>query len=300
MTQLHMLVGADEAQALPEVRKIRIADLKDALAKGVDDFWAMPTHVIYLSIIYPLIGLVLARWTFSYDVLPMLFPLAAGFALVGPFAAIGLYELSRRREQGLDVSWDHAFGVLQSRSIGGIVALGVALMIVFVLWVATAQALYIATFGYQPAATIPHFIDQLFSTRAGWMLIIVGNGIGFLFAVMVLAVSVVSFPLLLDRDVGAATAVITSVRAVLANPIPMALWGLIVACLLVLGSLPFFLGLAIVLPVLGHATWHLYRKVVVPDGRPREEHPQPPKQKRYAAQFPASLFAGEDRGAARR
>jgi uncharacterized membrane protein len=300
MTQLHMLVGADEAQALPEVRKIRIADLKDALAKGVDDFWAMPTHVIYLSIIYPLIGLVLARWTFSYAVLPMLFPLAAGFALVGPFAAIGCYELSRRREQGLDVSWDHAFGVLQSRSIGGIVALGVALMIVFVLWVATAQALYIATFGYQPAATVPHFIDQLFSTRAGWTLIIVGNGIGFLFAVMVLAVSVVSFPLLLDRDVGAATAVITSVRAVLANPIPMALWGLIVACLLVLGSLPLFLGLAVVLPVLGHATWHLYRKVIVPDLHPREEHPQPPRPKRYAAQFPASLFAGEDRSAAER
>jgi uncharacterized membrane protein len=300
MTQLHMLVGADEAQALPEVRKIGIGDLKDALAKGVDDFWAMPTHVIYLSIIYPLIGLTLARWTFSYAVLPMLFPLAAGFALVGPFAAIGLYELSRRREQGLDASWDHAFGVLQSRSIGGIVALGVALMIVFVLWVATAQAIYIATFGYQPAATIPHFIEQLFTTRAGWMLIIIGNGIGFLFAVMVLAVSVVSFPLLLDRDVGAATAVITSVRAVLANPIPMALWGLIVACLLVLGSLPLFLGLAIVLPVLGHATWHLYRKVVVADPHPREEHPQPPKQKRYAAQFPASLFAGEDRGAAER
>jgi uncharacterized membrane protein len=300
MTQLHMLAGADEAQALPEVRKISIADLKDALARGVDDFWAMPTHVIYLSIIYPLIGLVLARWTFSYDVLPMLFPLAAGFALVGPFAAIGLYELSRRREQGLDVSWDHAFGVLQSRSIGGIVALGVFLMIIFVLWLATAQAIYIATFGYQPAATIPHFIEQLFTTRAGWMLIIIGNGVGFLFAVLVLGISVVSFPLLLDRDVGAAAALITSVRAVLANPIPMALWGLIVACLLALGSLPLFLGLAIVLPVLGHATWHLYRKVVVADAHPHEEHPPIPKQKRYAAQFPASLFAGEDRHAADR
>ncbi len=296
MAQLHMLVGSDETRPLPAVRKIAVADLKDALVKGIDDFSAMPTHVIFLTIIYPVIGLVLARLTFGYAVLPMLFPLAAGFALVGPFAALGLYELSRRREQGLDVSWTHAFGTLQSQSIDGIVALGVLLMIIFLLWLAAAQAIYIATFGYEPAATIPDFLEQLFTTRAGWTLIIAGNGVGFLFAVLVLTISVVSFPLLVDRDIGAAGALITSVRVVLANPITMALWGLLVACLLVLGSLPFFLGLSIVLPVLGHSTWHLYRKAVEPDPNPRqEEHPSPPKRRRYAAQFPAALFTGEDR-----
>ena len=127
MANLHMLVGADEGRALPAVRKIGLADLREALAKGIDDFWAMPTHVIFLSIIYPVAGLVLARLTFSYDVLPLLFPLAAGFTLVGPFAAIGLYELSRRREQGLDASWQHAFDVLRSPSTDGIIALGVLL-----------------------------------------------------------------------------------------------------------------------------------------------------------------------------
>jgi len=225
MAQLHMLVGSDETRPLPAVRKIAVADLKDALVKGIDDFSAMPTHVIFLTIIYPVIGLVLARLTFGYAVLPMLFPLAAGFALVGPFAALGLYELSRRREQGLDVSWTHAFGTLQSQSIDGIVALGVLLMIIFLLWLAAAQAIYIATFGYEPAATIPDFLEQLFTTRAGWTLIIAGNGVGFLFAVLVLTISVVSFPLLVDRDIGAAGALITSVRVVLANPITMALWG---------------------------------------------------------------------------
>jgi uncharacterized membrane protein len=137
-------------------------------------------------------------------------------------------------------------------------------MIIFAIWLAVAQAIYVASFGDLPAASIPHFIDQVLTTPAGWTLVVVGNGVGFLFALMVLTISVVSFPLLLDRDVGAAVAVLTSVRAVAANPVTMAAWGVIVAGLLLVGSLPFFIGLAIVVPVLGHATWHLYRKVVEP------------------------------------
>jgi uncharacterized membrane protein len=136
---------------------------------------------------------------------------------------------------------------------------------------------------------------RVLTTPAGWTLIIVGNGIGFLFAAAVLAISVVSFPLLLDRDVGAVVAVLTSVRATLKNPLVIAAWGLIVAALLLLGSLPLFVGLAVVMPVLGHSTWHLYRKLVEPGPQPGPEPPQPPRQRRYAAQFPAALFAGEDR-----
>ncbi len=246
----------------PAVRTIRIADLKDALARGIDDFAAMPTHAVFLCLIYPIVGIVLGRLTWGYEVLPLLFPLAAGFALIGPFAAIGLYELSRRREQGLDISWTDAFDVLRSPSAGAIAALGVLLLVIFVLWVAVAQAIYIANFGYQPAASMPDFLRQVLTTPAGWALIVVGNGVGFLFALVALSISVVSFPLLLDRDVGAVEAVLTSVRAVAANPVPMAAWGLIVAAALVIGSLPLFFGLAVVMPVLGHATWHLYRKVV--------------------------------------
>jgi uncharacterized membrane protein len=136
---------------------------------------------------------------------------------------------------------------------------------------------------------------RVLTTPAGWTLIIVGNGVGFLFAAVVLTISVVSFPLLLDRDVGAVVAVLTSVRATLKNPLVIAAWGLIVAALLLLGSLPLFVGLAVVMPVLGHSTWHLYRKLVEPGPQPAPEPPQPPRQRRYAAQFPAALFAGEER-----
>lgn len=253
----------------PAVRRIEVADLRDVLAKGVSDFAAYRTDVFFLCVVYPLAGLVLARLAFGYDMLPLVFPLASGFALVGPVAAVGLYEMSRRREQGVDVSWADAFGVVRAPAFGAIVALGLLLLAVFLLWLAVAYAIYVNTLGPEPPAAIGSFVTEVFTTGAGWALIVVGVGVGFLFAVLVLTISVVSFPMLLDRDVGLYTAVATSVRAVMANPRPMAAWGLVVAGGLVIGSLPALLGLIFVMPVLGHATWHLYRKVVaepVPSG----------------------------------
>lgn len=295
MIHLDTMVGSHASQALPKIRKISMADLKDALAKGIEDFWAVPTHAIFLSIIYPVAALVLAQLTLN-NLMHLFFPLAAGFALIGPVAALGLYELSRRRELGLDLSWTHAFGVRHSASIGGILVLGVLLAVIFLVWVAASQAIYIATFGYAPPESIPNFLRQVFTTSEGWTLIVVGNCLGFLFALLVLITCVVSFPLLIDRDVGAAVAILTSVRVVLRNPVTMATWGLIVAGLLLIGSLPLFIGLAVVMPVLGHSTWHLYRKVVEPDVNSRQEGPTAPhrRRRRYAAQFPAALFAGED------
>jgi uncharacterized membrane protein len=168
--------------------------------------------------------------------------------------------------------------------------LGTLLLALFVTWIAAADAIYISTFGHTPAASVPDFAARVLTTPEGWSLIIVGCGVGFLFAVVALCVSVVSFPLMLDRHASAIDAIRTSLRAVMKNPFAMAAWGLIVAVLLVIGSLPLFVGLAVVLPVLGHATWHLYRKVVEPDPNPPQEQPRPPKGHRYAADFPASLF----------
>ena len=285
--------GRSSNRARPIVRTIGLRDIKNALAEGIADFSAMPSHAVFLCLIYPIVGVLLARLTLGYEVLPLLFPLAAGFTLLGPFAAIGLYELSRRREQGLDASWQDAFDVLRSPSRGAIAALGLLLLTIFVIWIAVAQAIYVAYFGYEPAASIPHFLDQVFTTPAGRMLMIVGNLVGFLFALGVLTISVISFPLLLDRDVGAVEAVLTSVRVVARNPLMMAIWGLIVAGLLLIGSLPLFFGLAVVVPVLGHSTWHLYRKVVEPDPNPHQVLPRPARSRHYAAQFPAALFTGE-------
>ena len=272
------------------VRKIGLSDLRDALRLGWEDFQAIPTHAVVLCVIYPVIGLVLFRLVLGYSVLPLLFPLAAGFTLIGPFAGLGLYELSRRRERGEEAAAWHVTDVLRAPSFGAILELGALLLVLFGIWIAAADAIYVATFGNAPAASIPDFAKRVLTTPEGWSLIIVGCGVGFLFAVVALCVSVVSFPLMLDRHASAIDAVRTSLQAVKENAFVLAVWGLIVAVLLAAGSLPFFVGLAVVLPVLGHATWHLYRKVVEPDPNPPQEEPSPPIGHRYAADFPASLF----------
>src|SRR5262245_12764207 len=286
----HILVGASEHAADPTVRSIAPSDLTDALKKGWDDFSAMPSHAVFLCVIYPVIGILAAALTLGYAFVPLLFPAAAGFALIGPIAALGLYELSRRREAGLDPHATDAFEVLRSPSIGAIVALGLMLAVIFLAWMAVANAIYTTYFGYGSPESIGQFLHDLFFTRAGWSLIVVGNIVGLVFALGAYLISAVSFPLLLDRDVGAAGAMLTSLRVVVHNPMTMALWGLIVAALLVIGTIPLFLGLAVVLPVLGHATWHLYRKVVVADQSPRADFLPRPAGKRYAADFPVSLF----------
>ena len=247
---------------LPAVRRIELADLRDALARGVSDLAAYRSDVIFLCIVYPLAGLVLAWLAFGYQMLPLVFPLVFGFALIGPVAAVGLYEISRRREQDQHITWADAFGVVRAPAFGAIVVLGLILLAIFLLWLAAAYAIYAVTLGPEPPASIGSFVRDVLTTGAGWAMIVVGIGIGVLFAVLVLTISVVSFPLLLDRDVGLYAAVATSVRAVMANPGAMAVWGLIVAGGLALGSLPLLLGLILVMPVLGHATWHLYRKLV--------------------------------------
>lgn len=248
--------------APPRVAQIGLADLRYALRAGFADFGAARTDVVMLCILYPVMGLVLARLAFGYGVLPLLFPLAAGFALLGPAFAVGLNEMSRRRERGLTIAWGDAFAVMRSPGFPSIVLMGLLLLAIFVAWLVAAGLIYDATLGPQPPASIAAFVHAVLTTPKGWLMIVVGMGVGFLFALLVLAISVVSFPLLLDRDQGLETAVTTSLQALRQNPRVLATWGLIVAVGLVAGSLPLFLGLAIVLPVLGHATWHLYRRLV--------------------------------------
>jgi uncharacterized membrane protein len=255
--------AAPKPAAVPQIRRITLADIRDALARGIDDFAAFRSDVVFLVVIYPLAGLVLARLTFGYGLLPLLFPLASGFALVGPIAAVGLYEMSRRREAGAEVSWADAFAVFRSPAIGSIVLFGLLLLAIFAVWVGVASAIYDLTLGPKPPVSTTAFVRDVLTTVPGWIMIGVGIGIGFLFAAGVLAISIVSVPLMLDREVGLFAAIRASLRAVQTNPGAMAVWGLIVAGGLVLGTAPLFLGLIFVMPVLGHATWHLYRRLVM-------------------------------------
>jgi uncharacterized membrane protein len=248
---------------LPVVRRIEISDLREALIEGFQDFKLYKTHVLFLVAVYPVIGLILARLVIGQGLFQLLFPLASGFALIGPFVALGLYEMSRQREKGAVVSWATAFQVLRSPSSGAIAGLALLLTAVFLAWLFVAQNLYDMTLGPHLPASIVTFAHDVLTTTAGWVLMVGGVGIGFLFALFVFAISVVSFPLLLDRDdIGLDVAIGTSIHAVVTNPRTMAVWGLIVVGSLAVGSALFFVGLAVVIPVLGHATWHLYRKLV--------------------------------------
>lgn len=264
MASFHVIAGASEMLEHTKVRRIGVSDLVDALRRGLDDFMVKPSHIVFLCMIYPIVGVVLAVWTSGNNALPLLFPLVSGFALIGPFAAIGLYEISRRREAELEASWVHALEVRNSPALPSIAAVGIMLLAIFIVWLLTAQMLYQQLFGAAPPESVSGFLNTIFATGSGWTLIILGHAIGFVFAAVVLCTTAVAFPLLLDRDVGAYEAIHTSVRVVMANPVPMAVWGLIVAVLLIVGSLPLFAGLAVVLPILGHSTWHVYRKVVEP------------------------------------
>jgi len=264
MTDFHVIAGPKGVAEYPAIRRIAVNDLATVLRQGMDDFLSQPSHLVFIGLIYPVVGLILAFWASNADLLPILYPLMSGFALVGPLAAIGLYEISRRREAGLDTSWTHAFDVLRSPSLPAIIVLGLSLLVIFVAWLMTANALYNWLFEPPGQVTLQQFFDNVLHTDRGHKLILIGNAVGFVFAAVAFGISAVSFPLLLDRDVGAGVAVATSVRAIIENPVPMIVWGLIVAAGLAVGFLTLFIGLAVIMPVLGHASWHLYRRIVEP------------------------------------
>jgi len=254
------------------IRKIGFADLSDALARGWEDFSAHRTDVMVLCVLYPVLGLVLTRAAIGANVFALLFPLVAGFALLGPLAGTGLYEMSRQRERGLEVSWRTPFAVLHAPALGAIAVLGLGLAALFVLWLQAALALWNGLFGNTQTATIGDFVHLVLTTQNGWALIVLGNAVGALFAAVALAIGVVSFPLLIDQPPGRTTgeqlslAMVTSLRAIALNPWPVLAWGVIVGVSLLVAALPLFLGLPVAFPVLGHATWHLYRKMVAHGG----------------------------------
>ena len=244
------------------VRKIGREDLRASLREGLNDFLSLRGDILFAGLLYPLIGFAAAVLTINGHLLPLFLPIAAGIGLLGPVAAVGFYELARRREDGIESNWRHFLDVTKRPAFEDICVVAGLLLVIFGAWVTAAGGLYVALFGWKVAGTIPGFLAQIFTTPEGWALIIIGLAIGLVFAATVLAISVVSLPMLVDCDVSARDAVVTSFRAARENKSEMVMWGLIVAGLLVAGSIPLFIGLAVVLPWLGYSTWHLYTRLV--------------------------------------
>ncbi len=245
------------------VRTIALNDLWQSLKEGYDDFNATPAVGMFLTVLlFLLFALLLTLSLVGKNLHYLAFPIVAGFTLIGPVVSVGLFEMSRRREHGLDVSWRSTFDFVHSASFAPILALSLVMMLLYVAWLFSAEFLFFGLFGDDPPVSASDFVTQLVTTRRGAGLIVYGTLLGFIFAFTALAISVVAFPLVLDRPASAATAVAISIRAVTSNLVVMAVWGLIVVVLLVAGAIVFLIGLAAVLPILGHATWHLYRKVV--------------------------------------
>ena len=258
-------VGTQAASGteIPQIRTLTLTDLREALRKGWDDVMAFRSDVVFVCLLYPVIGGILAALALKGNFVQLVFPTLSGFALAGPVAAVGLYEMSRRRETSEPTSWLAYLDVIKSPKFGRILILSLFHVVVFLVWIMSANLIFDATLGPEAPASIAAFVHDIFTTGAGWAMMIIGMALGFAFSVAVLAISVVSFPMLLDRDVSLPTAVVTSVKVALKNPVPIGVWGMIVAGSLVLGSLPALLGLVLVLPILGHSTWHLYRRAVV-------------------------------------
>ena len=255
--------GAQRKAVHVQVRKITHEDLSIALRQGLDDFLTFRGDIVFAGLVYTIIGIAAVVMTTSKPLMPFFLPVVAGVGLLGPVAAVGFYELAKRREDGEPHL--HGFNFLDVRKRASVDDMGIVaglLLAIFFAWLLAAGALYALIFGWWTPESIPDFLTTVFTTARGWALIISGGVVGAVFGWLVLALSVVSMPMLVDRDMTASEAVSASWRAANANRGEMIRWGLIVTALLILGSAPLFVGLAFVLPWLGYATWHLYTRMV--------------------------------------
>ncbi len=248
-----------------EVRRLAVPDLKRALQRGWDDFRAAPTHFYFLVLFYPVVMFVGVWAAVDDNLIPLLFPVLSGAALLGPFTATVLYEVSRQRESGKSVAWWNALGLVVSRSALSIGGLAIALIAIFAVWIWVGLELYRGLMGTVEDRSLTGFFGEVLSTGAGWSLIVVGNAVGLLFALAVLAGFAISFQVVIDRGCDPISAILLSLKVFFTNPVSMLIWGVIVVALLAATIVTLFAGLAVVLPLLGHASWHLYRAAVTPE-----------------------------------
>jgi uncharacterized membrane protein len=256
----------------PIIRRIRWADIVEALAKGIRDFAAAPQYGLFFGAVYALGGIAIFASLFWLDLTYLAYPMAAGFALLGPFVATGLYEVSRRREMGQPLSFGVVFTSVWRARQREMSWMAFVTLFLFIIWLYQVRLLIALFLGMRSFATLGEFLDVLLTTPEGWAFLAVGHVVGAVLAALAFSVTIVSFPLLLERDRDFITAIITSVRAVAFNPVVMLGWAACVVVLMIAAIAPLFLGLVVVLPVLGHTTWHIYRRAIAPvddDSAPR-------------------------------
>ena len=248
--------------AEPRVRVITVDDISHALTAGMKDFRAAPAYGLIFGAICTVIGLGIVHMALGTGYMFLAYPAIAGFALVAPSASVGLYEISRRLEKGEPVGWNAVVSAVLNRGGKELAYMSVVAVFGMLIWLDAAGFLYAIFFGLQPLDAGQIVVEALTTTR-GLAFLVMGNVIGGIMAATLFSISVVSYPLLLERDIDFVTAMITSIRAVSASPGPMLGWGIFIGTMLCIASIPMFLGLIVVLPLLGHATWHLYRRAVV-------------------------------------
>jgi uncharacterized membrane protein len=247
----------------PVVRRVTAVDIAEALSAGLRDFQALPFYGLAFGALYAAGGIAILLCLTAFGLVYLAYPLAAGFALIGPFVAIGLYELSRRRESGQEISLRGIWATVRSRSEIGWMAF--VTLFVFVIWMYQVRLMIALLLGLNASfSSLQQFIAVVLTTNEGLMFLVIGNAVGAALSLILFSLTVVSFPLLLDRDVDFVTAMVTSVRSVVTSPVPMIGWAAVIVVLLIVSIMPYFLGLLVTLPVLGHATWHLYRRIVAP------------------------------------
>ncbi len=245
-----------------EINTLTIGDIVHALRQGAADFLAAPLYGLFFSGVFAAGGIFMYLHLYRFAAPWLIIPLAIGFPLVGPFAAVGLYEVSRRLRTGEKLEWRAILGVVFAQRERELAWMAFVVLFVFWVWVYQIRLLMALFLGFKRVSTLDSFLSVVVNTNEGLSFLATGTIIGGLLALVLFAITVIAIPMLMEREVDFVTAISTSVRTVTENPVAMLFFALVVTVGTFAAMAPMFLGLLVVMPILGHATWHLYKKAL--------------------------------------